>query len=280
MSAVLSIALVTAGCAQTQRPAVTVVEHTQETNDRLRARNEAIARVAATGNFRRSVEGEYRRLMVEGELASPNLVKEFGRFVTQLEKETLESHTGSDQSRIFLAETLQKIGTTFTDSVTAKSVEAQNDMAVRTNFARWRAENREQLLRNVGGMKLEIVQIASKTVISIEATNTTTSRILKPWNQIVWGYEFGSNVGGRLPIGASLTDSFGNEYKLMSITPSFLGTEAGGIRPGQTVTFELRFGDAPLQNAKSVRLIIEPATLGQLAATIFELSPEAFYETQ
>lgn len=149
----------------------------------------------------------------------------------------------------------------------------------RSHFERWRAENQKSLVRHVGGMKLEIVRIAkrdifgrpaSNTVITVEATNTTTSRILKPVNQAVWGYEFGS-------IGASLTDSFGNDYKLTSIIPEFLGSEAGGIRPGQTITFELRFGDVPLQNAESVHLSIAPATLGQEGGTMFELPSEAFY---
>ena len=107
--------------------------------------------------------------------------------------------------------------------------------------------------------------------------NTTTSKILKPRNQKIWGYEFGSNVGGRLPIGASLTDSFGNDYKLTSITPKFLGNESGGIRPDQMVTFEVRFGDVPLKNAKLVRLVVEPATFGQQARAVFEIPPEAFY---
>ena len=145
------------------------------------------------------------------------------------------------------------------------------------NFDRWRAENRRYLVRNAGGMSLEIIRIAkrdifnrpgSNTVITIEATNTTTSRILKPKNWAVWGYEV---------IGSTLTDSFGNDYKLTSITPQFLGNELGGIRPGQTLTFELRFGDIPLQNAKSVRLVVEPGTLGQQTGTAFELPSEAFY---
>ena len=148
----------------------------------------------------------------------------------------------------------------------------------RTNFERWRAENREHLVRHVGGMKLEVVWVArrdlfgrpaSETLIVVEATNTTTDRILKPTNR----------VGRLLSIGASLTDSFGNNYQLMSITPPFLGNEAQGIRPGSTVTFELRFGDVPLQNAESVRLAIEPATLGQRAGTAFVLPSEAFYGT-
>ena|GEM_PF-5404343 len=156
----------------------------------------------------------------------------------------------------------------------------------RSNFERWRAVNRKSLVRQVGGMKLEIIRIAKRdifgrpapnTVITVEATNTTSSRILKPRNQRVWGYEFGSDVGGQLPIGASLTDSFGNDYKLTSVTPGFLGNESGGIRPGQTVTFEVRFGDVPLENAKSVRLVVESATFGQQARTVFEIPSEGFY---
>ena len=108
---------------------------------------------------------------------------------------------------------------------------------------------------------------AANTVISIEATNTTTSKILKPRNQESWG-------GWR---GASLTDSFGNEYKLESIAPRYRGNEAKGIRPGQVITFKVRFGDTPLENAKFVRLAVEPATFGQQAETVFELPSEAFF---
>ncbi|MEX2491302.1 MAG: hypothetical protein WD425_06040 [Nitrospirales bacterium] len=151
----------------------------------------------------------------------------------------------------------------------------------RTNWELWREDNRARLVSHVGGMKLEIVRIAiairdilgrpaSITSVTVEATNTTTSRILKPRNQ-----RFLGDV--RLSIGASLTDSFGNDYRLEFISPNFLGIEARGIRPGQTVTFELRFGDVPLQNAESVRLSIAPGTLGQEGGTMFELPSEAFY---
>ncbi len=161
--------------------------------------------------------------------------------------------------------------------------------AERVNFENWRNKNRKLLICNVDGMKLEIVWITKRdtvidtelsTVITIETTNMTTSKILKPRNHRIWGYENGSDVGGRLPIGVSLTDSFGNNYKLTSITPSFLGSESRGIRPGQTVTFKVRFGDAPLQNSKLVRLTIEPASFGQSAGTTFKIPIEAFYGTQ
>ena len=154
----------------------------------------------------------------------------------------------------------------------------------RTHFERWRTENRELLVRNVGGMKLEIVRIAKRgsfnlpaSVFTVEATNTTNSKILKPQNHKVWGYEFGSEIGGTYAIGASLTDSFGNDYKLTSIYPKFLGNEGRGIRPGETVTFNLSFGDVPLENAKSSRLVIDSATLGQQGRTVFELPSETIY---
>jgi len=156
----------------------------------------------------------------------------------------------------------------------------------RVNFDNWRGKNRKHLIRHVGGMKLEIIWIGKRDVLGrhalnteffIEATNTTATKILKPKNQKVWGYEYGSNIGGRISIGVSLTDSFGNDYKLTSVTPSFLGNEGKGIKPGQTVTFKVRFGDAPLQNSRSVRLVIEPGTFGQSSAAMFKIPIEAFY---
>ena len=116
-----------------------------------------------------------------------------------------------------------------------------------------------------------------KSVFTVKATNTTNSRILKPKNHKVWGFEFGSDTGGSYPIGAFLTDSFGNDYKLTSIYPKFLGNEGRGIRPGETVTFNLSFGDVPLENAKSSRLVIDSATLGQQGRTVFELPSETIY---
>jgi hypothetical protein len=70
-------------------------------------------------------------------------------------------------------------------------------------------------------VKLEVVRIAKRdffgrpapnTAVTVEATNTTTNKILKPRNQRVWGYQHGSDVGGMYSVGAALRDSFGNEY--------------------------------------------------------------------
>ena len=158
--------------------------------------------------------------------------------------------------------------------------------AEKENFDRWRKNYKGSLIRDVDGMKLEIVWISMLDILGrpemntefhIEATNNTNTKIFMPRNSRVWGYENGSDIGGQLPIGISLTDSFGNEYKLTSITPSFLGNEAKGIRPGQTVTFKISFGDAPIKSAKSVRLAVDNATFGQEAGAVFEIPIEAFH---
>lgn len=72
------------------------------------------------------------------------------------------------------------------------------------NFEQWRQANRDLLIREIGGMSLEILKISKSdvvdssrafTVMSIKATNSTASIILLPVNARVWGYEVGSNVG-------------------------------------------------------------------------------------
>ena len=103
----------------------------------------------------------------------------------------------------------------------------ENALARNKALEKWGAENRTHLVRHVGGMKLEIVSIGmydaygfEKSVFTVKATNTTNSRILKPKNHKVWGFETHPDLGGSYPIGAFLTDSFGNDYKLTSIPPS------------------------------------------------------------
>lgn len=169
------------------------------------------------------------------------------------------------------------------EEILAKSRDMAEEEA---DFERWREKNKKLLVRRVGGMRLEIVRISTSdiwvrpgtsTVITFEATNTTTSRIFKPRNQKIWGYEYGSNVGGRLPIGAFLRDSFGNDYKLTSVSPGFLGNEAAGIKPGQTVSFKVTFGDVPLQNADTILLGIASTTFGQEGEAVFEIPSEALH---
>lgn len=149
---------------------------------------------------------------------------------------------------------------------------------------RWRADNARHLKREAGNMKLEIVEVARResyssifTRVTVAATNTTSSTILRPRNYRVWGYNVHPELGGATPIGTSMADSFGNSYKLTKVSPKFYGNEGRGIRPGQTKVFELEFADMPLENAKSVRISVEPGAYGQSQGATFDIPADVFF---
>ena len=116
-----------------------------------------------------------------------------------------------------------------------------------------------------------------RTLVTMAVTNTTTSTILRPRNQRVWGYEFHPELGGSTPIGTSLSDSFGNTFKLTMAEPRFYGTDGRDIRPGETEVFKLEFTDMPPENARSVRISVEPGAYGQSERAVFDIPAKVFF---
>ena len=131
---------------------------------------------------------------------------------------------------------------------------------------RWRADNASHLKRKAGNADLEIVRVARsyfggvRPRVTVAVTNTTSTTILRPRNQRVW-----------------LSDSFGNTFELTSVKPKYYRTGGQGIRPGETEVFELEFADMPLENAKSVRIAVEPGTYGQSQWAVFDIPAEVFF---
>ena len=149
---------------------------------------------------------------------------------------------------------------------------------------RWRADNASHLKKKAGNADLEIVEVARLESfgrvtprVTVTATNITSSTILRPRNHRVWGYDVHPELGGSKPIGTSLSDSFGNTFKLTWVKPTFYGTGGRGIRPGETKVFELEFADMPLENAKSVRIVVEPGAYGQNQRAVFDIPAEVFF---
>ena len=158
------------------------------------------------------------------------------------------------------------------------------DAAERAAFVeRWQTENISHLKRKAGNIELEIVEVAkvgfrkSNTFVAIAATNVTSSTILRPRNQRVWGYDVHPKLGGSTPIGTSLSDSFGNTFKLIWVKPRFYRTGGRGIRPGETKVFELEFADMPLENARFVRIFVLPGAYGQSQRAVFDIPAEVFF---
>lgn len=165
----------------------------------------------------------------------------------------------------------------YTSAVKSTSEKAQE-------VEQWRARNIRYLKRRAGNMQLEIVKVAKQkfysstsTQMTIAATNITSSTILKPRNYRVWGYDVHPKLGGSTPIGTSMSDSFGNPYKLTRVSPKFLGIEPRGIRPGETKIFELEFGDVPLESAKFIRLSVDPGAYGQNQGVTFNIPADTFF---
>ncbi len=118
----------------------------------------------------------------------------------------------------------------------------------------------KKILSKAGNANLEVTKIAPAsyekkkiTVVTMVATNTTNNKILRPRNYIT----------EHIPVGISMSDSFGNRYMLASVKPAFYGHEGYGIRPGESKIFEMRFADEPLPNARSIRISVPPLAFGQ-----------------
>lgn len=170
------------------------------------------------------------------------------------------------------------------ERIDKKRKEIEDRLVVEEARKKLHRTNEVSIIQDTEGMKLEIVLIEIRpgtssfiyTEISIKATNTTNTKIHKPKNQQIYGYEDGSDVGGRMSIGSSLVDSFGNKYKLNRIEPGYLGDESMGIKPGQSVLFKITFGDTPLKNSKLVHLTLQPNVLGQNKLEKFDIPIQAF----
>ena len=168
--------------------------------------------------------------------------------------------------------------------INRKKIEIEDKLAKEEARKKLHRTNEVSIIQDAGYMKLEIVLIEIRpflgslifTEISIKATNTTNTKIHRPKNQRIYGYEDGSDIGGRMSIGASLADSFGNKYKLSRIEPGYIGDESIGIKPGQSVTFKITFGDTPLKNSKLVHLTLHPNVLGQDKLVKFDIPIQAF----
>lgn len=141
-------------------------------------------------------------------------------------------------------------------------LERHRSAAERAAFVeRWRADNASHLKKRAGNADLEIVEVARGYLVAVAVTNATSTTILRPQRY------------GRRQVGVSMWDSFGNTFELF--LTRFPGVRA--IRPGETEVFELEFADMPLENAKSLRIAVEPGMFGQSQRAVFDIPTEVFF---
>ncbi len=154
------------------------------------------------------------------------------------------------------------------------------DAAERAAFVeRWRADNALHLKRKAGNADLEIVEVARlesygvRPRVTVAVTNATSSTILRPRNWPVWGHGGSIEPGRSVPISISTTDSFDNFYKVARVKQRW-ATSRWGLRPGETVFFELEYAEMPLEDTRFIRIIL---AYEQDQSVLFDIPAKVFF---
>jgi hypothetical protein len=159
--------------------------------------------------------------------------------------------------------------------------------SLEVSFENWATKYRGFLSASTAEAQIAIKRISvedgygSPTLsFQVSVTDNSLGTILRPHNVETYGYDADSpDVGVTLPVGARLSDSFGNSFKFIKVDPEFFGegTDEKGIRPDETVEFVLKFADIPVRNSAYVTLSLDPKALGQIGATEFRLPADVFF---
>ena len=93
--------------------------------------------------------------------------------------------------------------------------------------------------------------------IKFDLTVSTQTELIFPRTHRVYGFENGSDIGGRMTVGFSVTDSLGNELEVLNVSPSYVRFRETGLRPNETMPFTVYTSNYPLDAAESVILTIQ-----------------------
>jgi hypothetical protein len=110
-----------------------------------------------------------------------------------------------------------------------------------------------------------------QTEIELSVTVITNTKIINPKTHTIYGYEEGSDIGGTMPVGFHLSDSFGNDMKVSAVSPKYIGYKEQGLRPGQTQIFKIVAKDYPLEKSLHIVLKIQKNVLGNNKTIIMEI---------
>lgn len=95
------------------------------------------------------------------------------------------------------------------------------------------------------------------TELTFFVTNLSKTKVISPKTHVTYGFEDGSDIGGRMPRGFMLSDNYGNDLKVGSLHPEYIGYKEKGLRPGETKTFKLTANDYPLETISHLQLSID-----------------------
>lgn len=99
-------------------------------------------------------------------------------------------------------------------------------------------------------------------VIKLKVSSNTPTSILTMKTHTIYGYENGSNIGGTMPVGFLVKDNFGNNMKVQSVSPTFIGFDEKGLRYGESKIFSIRPTETPLDASSYIVLEISQGVFG------------------
>lgn len=93
--------------------------------ERVRTREDTLARVRASGAASQSIEDELARIETEDDLSDPESLQRFGNFLKQTKSDILSRHKGSEDSRARLESALEEKTNEARSALAGKSIKAQ-----------------------------------------------------------------------------------------------------------------------------------------------------------
>ncbi len=132
---------------------------------------------------------------------------------------------------------------------------------------------------SIGEVEIEILEIqaSGNTRIVLRVTNQSEGKIVRPVTGAFYGFDADSpEIGGVMATGFTLYDDFDNRFGLKDAKPKIVRKDEGGLYPGVSMQFELRFGGRPVESSSSVRLVIDRATFGYPEPFTITLPRELF----
>ena len=107
-------------------PVGRIGERIAQADRKIRAREDAVERTRAYGDFTRAADAELRRLQSDADLSRREVVQEYGAFLAEQEGRIVGAHGGSADSRARLGTRLTELRNGFRGQMAAASTAAQD----------------------------------------------------------------------------------------------------------------------------------------------------------
>jgi hypothetical protein len=113
-------------------------------------------------------------------------------------------------------------------------------------------------------------------VFKFSIVSLSPDKILKLRTHSTYYNEF-TGDGGSYPYGFQVKDNFGNLFEVVSVSPKYEGYKDKGLRPGDTMEFEITLNDTPLSSTIFLSFTFDAGVFGNKNSITMKI-PNEFLE--